>query len=499
MPESEFDPSKPRVVEASATRMPNVLVLLLILAALLSLLTWLIPPGSFSPGEDGLVDLSSYEQADFNAGVRLFAGNPDTAAGESIGFLNFFFEGLVSGDRYGAAVGIMAFLLLIGGVFGIIQKSGAIDAGLAGLVDRIGHYPPLLLMILFVLFSLGGAVFGMGEEAIAFAVLLVPFLVRLGYPAVIGVLITYCATQVGFASSWMNPFSVVIAQGIAGLPPLSGAGYRLVLWFSMTAVAGLWVLWLAERYRRAPETSPCPAADAWFIEHGRAVEGRRWTGADMAILISVVLTMIWVIWGVIVQKYYLPEIAGQFFTLGLVVGIIARFFSPHRMDSNELADAFVEGASNLLPAALVVAMAKGMVLLLGGSDPTQASIMNTLLFFSASVVSGLPEMLSAWLMLVVQSCLNLLVTSGSGQAALTMPIMAPLGDLLGVTRQTSVLAFQLGDGLTNLIAPTSAALMGALGVARVDWLDWVRVVWPLLMLLFCLSSAFVLFAAWTGF
>lgn len=476
----------------SVRKMPDVLVLLLLFSAVLAVLTWFVPAGSFSVGPDGLVDLATFRQVDDSAGVALFSTDP-------VGYLNFFFEGMVSGDRDSAAVGIMAFLLLIGGVFGIIQRSGAVGAGLAALIGRTGNSPVLMLAVLFVAFSAGGAVFGMGEEAIAFAVILVPLLKKMGYPPAIGVLLTYGATQVGFATSWMNPFSVVVAQGIAELQPLSGAGFRFAVWLAFTLVAAGWTVQLARRMRcdvfdRNAADDPVPRATGIGVASPGAI-----SMSDRLVLASVAATVVWVIWGVTFKQYYLPEIATQFFTLGLVVAVIAWLSPSRRVPVNDLVDAFVEGAANLLPAVLVVAMAKGMILLLGGSNPEQASVMNTLLFGCASLVAGMPEMLSAWLMLLTQAVINLLVTSGSGQAALTMPLMAPLGDLLGVSRQTTVLAFQLGDGLTNLVAPTSAALMGTLGVARVGWVDWVKLVWPFMLGMLVMASCAVLLAAWTGF
>jgi uncharacterized ion transporter superfamily protein YfcC len=469
-------------IEDKRRETPHVLLILLITAAILAAMTWVVPPGRFMPDPGGMIDLSSFQLAAESGGVTLFSG-------DGISLLGVLFEGLVAGDRYGATVGIMAFLLIIGGVFGVIQRTGAVDAGITALVDRVGHSPRLMLVILFATFSAGGAVFGMGEEAIAFAVLLVPLMRQLGYPAAVAVLLTYGATQIGFGTSWMNPFSVIIAQGIAEVPPLSGAGFRIVVWLAFTALAGSWTVWFAHRHRTEPGAAFPSSTPA-------AAGGMR--GSDYLVLVAVALTLAWIIWGVTIHQYYLPEIATQFFTLGLVVAAIARLAPSSRLGANDLVEAFVDGAAQLLPAALVVAMAKGLVLMLGGSDPTEPAVMNTLLYASATMLTGLPEMASAWLMLVVQSLINLVVTSGSGQAALTMPIMAPLSDLLGVTRQTSVLAFQLGDGLTNLIAPTSAALMGTLGVARVDWLDWLRLVWPLIAGLFLLALATMSLAVVVG-
>ena len=185
------------------------------------------------------------------------------------------------------------------------------------------------------------------------------------------------------------------------------------------------------------------------------------------------------------------EILQMIRMLGGLVGLAA--------DANALADAFREGAAQMLPVVLVVALAKALVLLLGGTDPGKASVLNTLLYELAHLLEGLPASVAAWLMLMLQSAINFLVPSGSGQAALTMPILAPLGELLGVSRQVTVLAFQLGDGLTNLIVPTSAVLMGVLGAARIDWLSWARYILHWMLWLVLLSTLLVVGAVWAGY
>ena len=303
------------------------------------------------------------------------------------------------------------------------------------------------------------------------------------------VLVTYVATQVGFATSWMNPFSVIVAQGVAGLPPMSGAGLRVAMWATYTAIGAALTLRYALRHRRAPAVvaslAPAPAERA--------------SRADLWVMLVLLATMVWVIYGVTARGYYLPEIAAQFFAMGVAVGVIAWIGRRPGLDANALAEGFREGCAQMLPVVLVVALAKSLMLLLGGTDPGQPSVLNTLLYHLAHALEGLPAGVAASLMVVVQSALNFLVPSGSGQAALTMPIMAPLGDLLGVSRQVSVLAFQLGDGLTNLIVPTSATLMGVLGAARIDWLRWARFIAGSLLALFGLSLLFVVGAVLAGY
>jgi uncharacterized ion transporter superfamily protein YfcC len=477
---------------------PDTLVLLLALAALLTLLTHLVTPGRFTDvaqgdGKQRTIAVDSYvASADGADGVPLFA------TGGEPGFLNAWFDGLVSGTRDGAAVGVIAFLLVLGGSFGILLRTGVFDRSVMALVRVTGANPVALFPVLFVLFSLGGAVFGMGEETIPLVLLLTPVFVRLGYDSISVVLVTLGATQVGFATSWMNPFSVIIAQGIAGLQPLSGSGLRIAIWAVFTAVGAAFTLWWALRVRRRPEASPAWASDAWFRERARVLgadEGRLERGDGVTIAVFTA-GMAWVIWGVTTQGYYLGEMASQFLAMGLAIGVVAVVVG--RLGVNDLAAAFREGAQVMLPVALVIGLAKGLVLLLGGTDPSTDSVMNTFLYHGASLLDGLPAEIGAVAMLVFQSVTNFFVPSGSGQAALTMPILAPLGDLLGVSRQVSVLAFQFGDGLTNLIIPTSAVLMGALGAARIPWVVWARFFAVPLAVLLGLSAVVVAGAAAVG-
>lgn len=216
-------------------------------------------------------------------------------------------------------------------------------------------------------------------------------------------------------------------------------------------------------------------------------------------ILTLILGIGWIIWGVIENAYYIPEIASQFFTIGLVSGLIAVVFKLNNMKVDDIAEGFVEGAKDLLPAALIVGMAKGIVIILGGDSPDSPSVLNTMLFGAGQVIGDFPETLSAWFMYAFQSVFNFFVVSGSGQAALTMPLMAPLADIAGVSRQVAVLAFQLGDGLTNIIVPTSAALLGTLGAARLDWGTWARFIWKFMLLLIALASLFIVIATLINF
>ncbi len=480
---------------------PDTLVILFWIALALAVLSFVVPAGSFEveldeQGRTLPVALDSFSvDSSGSPGTPLFNADRD-----AVGFLNAPFEGLSSGSRTSAAVGIIAFLLLVGGAFGVILKTGCIDRGVRALIQRTERDPIVVLPLLFFLFSLGGAIFGMSEETIAFVILLAPIIVRLGYDAITAVLVTFVASRVGFAASWMNPFNVGIAQGIADVPLFSGAPLRMLIWTVFTAVGVAITLWWARKVYRSPESSPCFKSDDYFRGSPVGSEAQADFGArDGLALLLIVAGIGWVIWGVIVHEYFIPEIAAQFFTLGLVIGLLYLLPGPNRLSANAQAQAFREGAAGLVPAVLVVGMAAGLVLLLGGTHPAEPSVMNTILFTLASGLVHLPEMVSAWLMFFVQSVINFLVPSGSAQAALTMPLMAPLGDLVGIQRQVTVLCFQLGDSLTNLIIPTSATLMGVLGAARIDWAVWARWILPVLGLYTALSLAFIGTAVLIGY
>jgi uncharacterized ion transporter superfamily protein YfcC len=468
---------------AAPSRAPDTLLVLLAVALVLAAIVPFVPAGLFAPGQP--MSLASFQPGESALGLRLFS-----SSAEHPGLLNLFFDGFTSGSRNGAAIGVIAFVLTVGGAFGLVQASGAIDNGLRRLVARFGHRPRLLLAVLFVAFSTGGAVFGMGEETIAFLALLLPLIRRLGYPPEVGVMVTYMASQIGFGTSWMNPFSVAVAQGIAGVPLLSGAPFRIVMWTAFTAVGLAFALRYATKHRRID-------ADDGAAARTDGAGGPRLGGVDHAVLWATAATVVWIIWGVTVAGYYIAEIATQFFALGLFAGVVAVIGG--RISANGAAQAFTDGVRSLVPVVLVIAVAKGMLGILGGSDPHAPSVLNTGLYAMGDAIAGTPELIAAWGMLAAQSAFNFFVSSGSAQATITMPLMAGLGELVGVSRQISVLCFQLGDGLTNLVMPTSAAMMGAIGVAGLGWLAWVRIIFRFMLLLMAMSALTVAIAVGVGY
>lgn len=466
----------------SKFKVPNTLIILLFAALFVALLVPWVSAGYFEKGVP--ISLASYRVAEHNISISLFG------SGKEIGFLNAPFEGMTSGSRNGAAVGVIAFILLVGGAFGVINATGAVDRGLLRLIAITDHHPRLLLGSLFAAFATGGAVFGMGEETIAFLALLLPLIVRMGYPPEVGVMITYVASQIGFGTSWMNPFGVALAQGIANVPLLSGAPLRIVMFLIFVSTGIAFTLWYAQSHRGAVELDVNGQIVIPLNTPPLAL-------ADRLILAGIVGTIIWIVWGVVTAGYFIPEIATQFVTLCIFAAIVA--IIAKRLSADAAAEAFVAGAQQLVPAVLVISLAKGIEYLLGGANPHAASVLNTFLHSMGAMLETWPALLAAQGMLAVQTAFTLVIHSGSAQAAINMPLMAGLSDLVGVTRQTAVLAYQLGNAMANMSVPTGAILMATLGVAGVSWTRWFGIIWRFQLLILFMSMLMVAFAVLTGY
>lgn len=489
-------------------QMPHTYVIIFGVILLAALLTVFIPLGKYETKEvtytvNGtektrtVVDPDSFEYVLDENGNKVTRIPPlyGTEDHGGQGILNYVFEGMTTGDKNGTAVGIIAFILVVGGAFGVVLRTGAVESGIMKVIAVTNGKEIVLIPILITLFSLGGAVFGMGEEAIPFVMILVPLFIAMGYDAVVGIMCSYVATQIGFGTSWQNPFSLAVAQGVAGIPVMSGAWFRVPMWILFTLMTIVFTMRYAVKIKKNPTSSVAYESDLAYRQEfaQKGNEELPFTLGHKLVLLDVLFCMIWTIWGVVVKGYYIPEIASQFFVMGLVAGVIGVAFRLNDMRLNDVPKSFDKGAADLLGAALCVGMAQGIIIILGGTSATSGTVLNTILHGISEGMKGLPPMLSAWLMYVFQSVFNFFVVSGSGQAALTMPIMAPLADLVGVERQVAVLAFQLGDAFTNVIVPTSGCLLGALAAARLDWGKWAKFqVRFQAVLVVCASAAVIL-------
>ena len=494
-------------------QMPHTYIIIFGVILFAAILTMFIPLGKYETkeitytmnGEEKtrtVLDPDSFEYVLDENGNRVTKVAPifGTEDFGGQGILNYVFEGLTTGNKNGTTVGIIAFILVVGGSFGIVLRTGAVEGGIMRVISMTNGKEIFLVPILTVLFSLGGAVFGMGEEAIPFVMILVPMFIAMGYDAVVGIMCSYVATQIGFGTSWQNPFGLAVAQGIAGIPVMSGAWFRIPLWIIFTALTCVFTMRYAAKVKKNPKLSVAYESDQEYREdfekNGKA--DIPFTFGHKLVLLTILICMIWTIWGVVTQGYYIPEIASQFFVMGLVSGIIGLIFHLNGMQINDIPRAFDHGAADLLGAAMCVGMAQGIIIILGGTSATDGTVLNTILYTISNGMKNFPPVISAWLMYVFQSVFNFFVVSGSGQAALTMPIMAPLADLVGVERQVAVLAYQLGDAFTNFIVPTSGCLLGALAAAKLEWGQWAKFQIKFQGFLFVFASIAVVVAMMIG-
>lgn len=391
------------------------------------------------------------------------------------------FEAIHKGMEQGA--GIIFFILIVGGAFGILTSTKAIEVGLSRVAYRMAGKEMLIIPVVMTVFALGGATFGMAEETIPFILILVPLALKLGFDSLVGVAMVLVGVYAGFTAAFLNPFTVGVAQGIAELPLFSGLGYRLVVWVVFVAVTILYVMMYARKVKKDPEKSIMYAFDLKRdFEDGPSKEEELTTRQTMIIAV-LGLTMIGLAIGVMFFDWYITELAGLFFLMGIVMGIIGK------KSINQMSDAFVRGSQELIVGALVVGFAYGILVVL-----EESLTIDTILYFISNIVSQLPSSLTAIGMFVTQNFMNFIVTSGSGQAALTMPIMTPLADLTEVSRQTAVLAFQFGDGITNILTPTGSVLMASLALAKIEWTKWVKWVIPLVLLQFVVGLILVTIA-----
>ena len=445
---------------------PNTIIIISSIIVFIAILTYLIPAGEFARIEQNgknLVVPGTFQRT---------TPNPQFVDNILMAPINGFI----------AAAEIIGFVLIVGGAFSVFQKTEAVDSAIKSIASayKKSKLVRLFLIPIFMLiFSLGGAVFGMGEEVIPFILIFVPLALVLGYDTITGVAIPFVGAGAGFAGAFINPFTIGIAQGIAEIPLLSGIEYRLIVWFIITLTAILFVSRYANRIKNKPELSPTFELDKTKrkkLHLNNENEYHKIDKKHKQVLILFLLGLIVLVYGVLQYAWFIKEICALFIITGIVVGIVGR------LSANNIANGFIEGAKDLIGTAIVIALARGILII-----ATDGKIIDTILFYLSSSIDGMHPIISSQAMFAVQSFLNFFVPSGSGQAALTMPIMAPLSDLVGVTRQTAVLAFQFGDGFTNMIIPTSAITMGILSLAEVPWEKWARWLLPLEIIFFILS------------
>ena len=472
-------------------KIPHVFALLTGVILACSLLTYIMPSGTYERAERQVGDLTrnmvvpgSFSKLPKHiSGTGILVGDDVEGKASPVSVLEF----LTSIPRgMESAADIIFFIFVIGGVFGILQKTGMITAVIQRLVRQFGSSGPLLTVILMTVISIGGSTLGMGEEFIPLVPIFLYVSKKLGYDRIYGLAIVMLAADIGFAAATTNPFTIQIAQGIAEVPLGSGIGFRLVFYFSCLAVTLQYVLAYGARIRLDPSASIMGNDD--FVLSSFDVENIELNRSHIWIVISSAVIFIGILWAVQSQGWWLAEMAGGFILIGLVAAMISG------LSINESARAFTKGAEEMVVAALVVGFAKGISVVL-----EDGMIMDSLIFYAASALENVNNVFAAEGMLVFQTILNFFIPSGSGQAATTMPLMAPLADVLGLSRQTAVLAFTCGDGFSNTIIPTSGVLMAMLALAGIPYNKWLKFMWPLFLRLMLISAIFLAIAVWIGY
>ena len=460
-------------------RIPHTFTIVFALIVLAAVMTWVIPAGEFLRQEvDGreVVVSGSFHRVE--------------SAPQTWQIFSALFNGFV--DK----ADIIVFILMVGGAFWILNNSHAIDVGVMAFlrrVQRLSKYKfiralgvnNIIITLVMLMFSLFGAIFGMSEETIAFVVVFIPLAIRMGYDSIVGVCMCYVAAHVGFAGAMLNPFTIGIAQGIAGIPLFSGLEYRLFCWVVLTVIGIAFVLWYAARVKARPERSPVYKLDDYWRGRMESNEQSTLTTRHILILLLLFLTIVALVVGVLVWHWYIAEISALFLAMGILAGIF------DRQSADDIAKLFLAGCKDILSAALVVGLASGIIFIL-----KDGKVIDTLLYGLTRSLAQTGEVTSLGVMYLFQTLLNVVMPSGSAKAALTMPIMTQFADLINVSRQTTVLAFQFGDGFTNMLTPTSGVLIGVLGMARIPYGTWLRWVWKFILALIVIGFILMLPTLW---
>ena len=447
-------------------KIPHTFTIVFALIVLAAVMTWFVPAGEYVRHEvDGreVVVNDSYHRVD--------------AAPQTWQVFSALFNGFC--DK----ADIIVFILMVGGAFWILNNSHAIDVGVMAFlrqVKKLNRYgwlrrigvENIIIVLVMLMFSVFGAVFGMSEETIAFVVVFIPLAIQMGYDSIVGLCMCYMAAHIGFAGAILNPFTIGIAQGIAGLPLFSGLEYRLFCWAVLTLIGIVFVLWYAHRVKVKPERSPVYKLDDYWRQRQADSADARLTTRQALILALLLATIVALVVGVLALGWYIAEIAALFFAMGIIAGLL------DRQNADSIARLFLEGCKDILSAALVVGLASGIIFIL-----RDGKVIDTILYALTRSLAQTGDVASVGVMYAFQTLLNVVMPSGSAKAALTMPIMAQFADLIEVSRQTTVLAFQFGDGFTNMLTPTSGVLIGCLGVARIPYGVWLKWVWKFILAL----------------
>ncbi len=470
-------------------KVPHVFTLLTAIILICSLLTYVVPSGTYDREtkvvagmKKTLVIPDTYRTIPKHYSLEgALIGDEKKDAATPVG-LHGFLTAIPRGME--DAADIIFFIFIIGGVIGILRRTGVITATIHKLLELFGDSAVVLTVVIMFVVALGGSTLGMGEEFIPLVPIFLMVSKQMGYDRIFGMAIVILAAQVGFASATTNPFTLGVAQGIAELPLNSGMAFRIVFFSVCITITSIYLLRYGARVKADPSASLM--ADDDF--HVAETEAETFTGRHMSILVSSIALFGLILYFVTAKGWWMADMAGGFLLIGMVAVLIAR------ISVGAATRAFVKGMEEMIVAALVVGFARGIEVVL-----SDGQIMDTVIHTAAMGLRQVPQFVAVQGMFLFQACLNFLIPSGSGQAAVTMPLMVPLSDVLGITRQTAVFAFQCGDGFSNLIIPTSSILMSMLALAKIPFEKWLRFMLPLLVLLWIVSGIFLTIAVVIGY
>jgi uncharacterized ion transporter superfamily protein YfcC len=452
-------------------KVPHTLVLLYAMVVLAYILTLVLPPGQF--------------ETELQHGHEVVVPGTYTVIEESVSKpLWSLFTVIPRGLE--SAQGIIFFIFLIGGALAVIRATGALDAALARVLHRFGGQPALLILMGMLAFTLGSSTIGMAEEYIPLIAILITLCVGMRMDTVAAVGIMVVGYGIGYGTAVMNPFTVLVAQEVAGLQPVSGIEFRLVMLLPFFAIGYIHLLRYARKVRDNPAESL--VADIPEAQPPPSPENEDLNTSQRLVLIATVLTLALVVWGIKVHQWYFVELGGIFVALALVVGLLSR------MSFDDMAKNFINGAGELIATALLVGFARAIEITL-----SDGQVLHTIVNGLSQPLLAVGAELSAVGMVFIQSILNFFIPSGSGQAYVTMPLMAPISDIVGVSRQVAVLAYQMGDGFMNMVVPTNAVLMSILGICGIPYGRWFRFIWPLIVQLLIAGSVTMVIAVMIGY
>lgn len=460
-------------------KVPHVYAIIFALMVIFAVLTWIVPSGSYQRQEVNGREVTvagTYEQSE-----KTYI---DEETGDEVDLRQGVFDVLQAPTRgIQEAIEVVAFILIVGGSFQVITKTGAITSGMGRVVRRFKNKDILIIPIAMVLFALGGTSFGMAEETLPFFAIFMPIMMAMGFDSMTAFMVVFVGARTGYIASTINPFNVLIAQGILGIQGNPQLWLRMIAMVVLTAVAITWVVLYARRVKKNPESSITFEDDiakkVEFAADESALDAE-FTGRQKGVLAVFIAGMCLIIWGLVTQGWYMNEISAVFLAMGLLAGVIAGF------SQDVIAQEFVAGIADFAFSAIVVGLARGILVI--ASD---GMIIDTILNALATGLGGIPAVLFTTLLYAVENLLAILVPSSSGLAALTAPIFGPLTELMGLNPEAAVWALSMGSATMSLICPTSAILVAGLGVCKIKLGQWWKTVWKFFLVVSLINIVFV--------